>query len=115
MNDAQRCLGTTREQAARKTLSIRRSFGRPTLRESTFTWRRSTTTSISSSRSALGRADPIARRNNTYRRANSMAGRCYVGAGQSDELEKTYPSDLRRAHLLTGDQVLRRLALRIWP
>jgi hypothetical protein len=38
MKDPQRCLGTTREQAARKALSIRRSFGRPTLRESTFTW-----------------------------------------------------------------------------
>jgi hypothetical protein len=49
----QRCLGSTREQAARKALSIRRSFGRPTLRESTFTWCRRTTTSISSSRSAL--------------------------------------------------------------
>jgi hypothetical protein len=36
MKDPQRCLGSTREQAARKALSIRRSFGRPTLRESTF-------------------------------------------------------------------------------
>jgi len=42
MKDPQRCLGTTREQAARKALSIRRSFGRPTLRESTFTWCRRT-------------------------------------------------------------------------
>ena len=54
VKDPQRCLGTTREQAARKALSIRRSLGRPTLRESTFTWCRRTTTSISSSRYALG-------------------------------------------------------------
>jgi len=52
MKDPRRCLGTTREQAARKALSIRRSFGAPTLRESTFTW----------CRSVLGRPDPIMRR-----------------------------------------------------
>jgi hypothetical protein len=50
MKDPQRCFGTTPQQAARTALSIRRSFGRPTLRESTFTWCRRTTTSISSSR-----------------------------------------------------------------
>jgi hypothetical protein len=34
MKDPQRYLGTTREHAARKALSIRRSLDRPTLRES---------------------------------------------------------------------------------
>lgn len=37
MNDPQRCLGRAREHAARKALSMRRGFGRPALRESTFT------------------------------------------------------------------------------
>ena len=46
MKDPQRCLGTTREQGGQEwPCSIRRSFGRPTLRESNFTWCLRTTTS----------------------------------------------------------------------
>jgi hypothetical protein len=87
MKDPQRCSGTTREQPARKALSLRRSIGRPTLAgEHLHLVPR--TTSISSSRSALGRPDSITRRSNAERRANSMTPRCYIGAGQGTSQRK---------------------------
>jgi hypothetical protein len=90
MKDPQRCLGSTREQAARKALSIRRSFGRPTLRESTFYLVPKDDDLDLQFAIRARTTGPDHAAEQCVEESEQHDRRCYIGAGQGDASEKTY-------------------------